>query len=394
MNPVETRTDGQLAKISGPYRFSSFVYRSCGDLKSPLLGAGPAIGLLAAIQSPERAKGSVTLADLIHPEDLARVQTEFDRVISSGLPCHTSYRLLTAPKTLRVIDSLCPLDDGVSGARIIEGCMTPAEAAPALALSSPDAQADKLRAVAEATDKLAHDFNNILAVVVSNLDLLMRRVDRDDRAFRSAERAMAAAVRGCQENESLLAFARKRQAKAETLDLGDAVVNLLSGPRAQLKQKQIELILETSSTPLLVDIDLDDLGSSLLHIINNAEDVLPHGGKIRVTVSAVEGEMLRELRSKDRERTAWALLEISDTGTGMPAEVLDRCLEPFFTTKATHRRSGLGLSAAFGFVRRSDGHLVVSSAPGLGTTVQIILPLSGSARNPKGAALDEIAPKE
>lgn len=383
MNRVETRTDGQLVKISGPYRFSSFVYRSCGDLKFPLLGASPAIGTLAGVRSLELATGHLTLADLIHPEDASRVQAEFDQVISSGLPCHTSYRLQTASKTIRVIDSLCPVVANGTDQVMIEGCMTPAETGLTVMPSDLDAQAEKLRAIAEATDKLAHDFNNILAVVVSNLDLLMRRVDRDDRAFRSAERAMAAAVRGCQENESLLAFARKRQAKAQTLELGEAVANLLSTPRVQLKQKQIDLMLESSTKPLMVNIDPDDLAASLLHLVNNAEDALPHGGKIRVTVAAAAGEMLCELRSKDRGHTEWALLEISDTGTGMSADVLERCLEPFFTTKATHRRSGLGLSAVFGFARRSEGHLVVSSKLGLGTTVQILLPMVDSFRKPE-----------
>jgi PAS domain S-box-containing protein len=248
-------------------------------------------------------------------------------------------------------------------------------------------QAQKMEAIGNLTGGMAHDFNNVLGVVIGNLDLLKRLVRDDAAAAELCGEALDGASRCADLIRRLLAFARRQSLRPEITDL-----NALVGDVARLLGRilgediVLNLHLDAALRPVLADPS--QLEAALVNFATNARDAMPKGGRLDVTTSNVVLDAGYMVLHPDVSPGAYVCIAISDTGTGIPTEVIGRIFEPFFTTKEPGRGTGLGLAMAFGFVKQSGGHLTVYSEPGLGTTFRLYLPSTAAAETVQAAQSD------
>jgi signal transduction histidine kinase len=183
---------------------------------------------------------------------------------------------------------------------------------------------------------------------------------------------MAGAERAAALTQQLLAFARKQPLRPVTLDPNELVENLEALLRRTLGE-QIALELDLATGSGSIEVDRNQMENALLNLTVNARDAMPEGGRLTIRTRAVtlhEANAPAELCPGPH-----AVIEVSDTGSGMDAETAERAFEPFFTTKPVGQGTGLGLSQVYGFVRQSNGHAEIRTAPGHGTTVRILIPL-------------------
>ncbi|MGA0607920.1 PAS domain S-box protein [Phenylobacterium sp. VNQ135] len=231
-------------------------------------------------------------------------------------------------------------------------------------------QAQKMEAIGRLTGGLAHDFNNILTVVMSGSEAMLQGLAPEAPERELAELALNAAERGADLVERLLAFSRNRSPKSETIDCQALMENV--GPLIrQAIGERVALSVQTDPR-LHCRASRSQLESALLNLCINARDAMPAGGEIRITVEGVR----RRDNDPDiglQEERAYVRIAVTDTGAGMAPAVAERALEPFFTTK-DGQGSGLGLSMVYGFVRQAGGDLTLETAEGRGTTVSLYLP--------------------
>jgi PAS domain S-box-containing protein len=239
--------------------------------------------------------------------------------------------------------------------------------------------AQKMEVVGQLTGGVAHDFNNLLTVVLGSIDALRRRVasapvPKDDPEFiRFADAAWRASERGALLTKRLLAFSRRQPLEPVSTDPNRLVTGMSDLLHRTLGERiGVETILAAGIWRTLVDPN--QLENALLNLAVNARDAMPQGGKLTIeTANAFLDEAY--VRAHDDIAVGqYVMLAVSDTGSGMTAEVADKAFEPFFTTKGVGQGTGLGLSQVYGFVKQSGGHVKIYSEIGQGTTVKIYLP--------------------
>jgi signal transduction histidine kinase/CheY-like chemotaxis protein len=226
-------------------------------------------------------------------------------------------------------------------------------------------QSQKMEALGQLTGGIAHDFNNLLTVVVGGLDLIAKRTE-DAKLKRYAENALAAAERGARLTGQLLAFSRVQRLEVKPTLVGPLMENMRPLLRNVLGpgiQKRFEL----AAAPIPVMADPTQLEVAVLNLAINARDAMPNGGVLTFASKAVRVSGEPELQDGD-----YLELCISDTGSGMPPEVVERAFEPFFTTKEVGKGTGLGLSMVYGMARQSGGVARIESRVGEGTTVRLL----------------------
>ncbi|HYE00826.1 MAG TPA: ATP-binding protein [Alphaproteobacteria bacterium] len=235
-------------------------------------------------------------------------------------------------------------------------------------------QAQKMEAVGQLTGGIAHDFNNLMTVVAGNLELLRRRLKAEAPEIRrTVDNAMVGVERAAKLTSQLLSFARKQPLRPQVVDMN----RLVAGMDMLLVRALGEKVrLETRLAPELppVEADPNQLESALLNLAVNARDAMPEGGTLTVATEC-PAEPPPDL-PPEMAPGRYVVVSVADTGAGMTPEVLERAVEPFFTTKEVGRGSGLGLSQVYGFAQQSRGHLAIESAPGRGTTVRLYLPVA------------------
>jgi PAS domain S-box-containing protein len=236
-------------------------------------------------------------------------------------------------------------------------------------------QAQKMEAVGQLTGGIAHDFNNILTVITGTIEILAEGVgDRPDLAA-IARMIDEAAGRGADLTKHLLAFARLQPLQPRETDVNALVVTAGKLLRPTLGE-HIEIESLLAEDPWLAFVDPSQLTTAILNLALNARDAMPQGGKLIIeTLNSTLDEGYADQNSEVRPGQ-YLLIAISDTGIGIPAELLDKVFEPFFTTKELGRGTGLGLSMVYGFVKQSGGHIKVYSEAGHGTTIKLYLPRS------------------
>ncbi len=234
-------------------------------------------------------------------------------------------------------------------------------------------QSQKMEAVGQLTGGLAHDFNNLLAIIIGNLDML-REIRAEDPVTNELVRdALESALRGADLTRRLLAFARRQPLQPERANINEvvgAIVRLLA--RTLGENISIEMALSPSVWPVL--IDRAQFESAIANLATNARDAMPRGGSLAIATSNGRLDEAYAAVHADVTPGQYVVVEVSDSGTGMPADVLTRIFEPFFTTKEQGKGTGLGLSMVFGFMKQSGGHITVHSEPDNGTTFRLYLP--------------------
>ena len=253
-------------------------------------------------------------------------------------------------------------------------------------------QAQKLEAVGQLTGGLAHDFNNLLAAVMGNLQLVERSLGDDEKSKRRVRAALDATRRGADLTRRLLAFSRRQALEPKTLDVNELVIGM-DKLLSRTLGEAVELQTRCVDDVWLCTADPSQLESAVLNLAINARDAMPDGGKL--TIETANASLDRDYTARHDEVTPgdYVLVAVSDTGVGIPEPLLDRVLQPFFTTKPPGKGTGLGLSMVFGFVKQTGGHMKIYSEESYGTTVKMYLPRDCvSAASPIRTQVEEVAP--
>ena len=236
-------------------------------------------------------------------------------------------------------------------------------------------QAQKMEAIGRLAGGVAHDFNNLLTAIMGYGQLMKRRFGPDDLARRDAEEILKAAARGASLTRQLLLFSRQQVVEFQALDLNTTITGMDKMLR-RLVGEDIDLATAPVAGSCGIWADAGQLEQVLMNLAVNARDAMPEGGKLTIETAIVELDATYAGTHFDIKPGRYAMLAVSDTGTGMTPEVKAHVFEPFFTTKDPGKGTGLGLSTVHGIVSKSGGHIEVYTQPGQGTTFKVYLPVA------------------
>lgn len=248
-------------------------------------------------------------------------------------------------------------------------------------------QTQKMEAMGQLTGGIAHDFNNLLGVIVASADLLLDLVRGNAQQSELADEILASAMHGAELTHRLLAFARQQPLSPTIVALNEHLPRIITilgrtlGETITITTLLGEQLWETQVDPSQVE-------DALLNLAINARDAMPGGGTL--TIETANTPLDEHYASLHQEVVPgdYVMLSMTDTGTGMPPEIIERVMEPFFTTKGPGKGTGLGLSMVYGFAKQSGGHLSIYSDVGVGTTLRLYLPRAHGKALPEAAAAD------
>lgn len=246
-------------------------------------------------------------------------------------------------------------------------------------------QSQKMEAIGQLTGGMAHDFNNLLTIIIGNLDTVRRRLasvspGQDASHFAATlhnpvDLAIQGSRSAAQLTHRLLAFSRRQALEPKNIDLNRLVAGMSDLLNRTLGENiQVETVLAAGLWPTFADAN--QVENVLLNLVVNARDAMPNGGSLTIETANSYLDEAYTRRFGDVDPGQYVLLSVTDTGTGIPPDILENVFDPFFTTKGTGVGSGLGLAMVHGFVKQSHGHVRIYSELGQGTTVKIYLPRS------------------
>ena len=254
-------------------------------------------------------------------------------------------------------------------------------------------QAQKLESIGRLAGGLAHDFNNILSVILGYGTSVLAQLPADSPLREDIEEIVKAGERAAALTRQLLAFSRKQTWQPKLLNLNDLVRNLDRMLRRLVEEDiSLELSLDENLAPVLADPGL--LEQALVNLVVNACDAMPEGGCLHISTAGTRLDETYASTHSDVVPGNYVVLAVSDTGHGMTPEVMAHIFEPFFTTKEKGRGTGLGLSTVYGIVKQSGGHISVYSEVGKGATFKIYLPEAQGVPAPAASPLTSLAPGE
>lgn len=249
-------------------------------------------------------------------------------------------------------------------------------------------QAQKMEAVGQLTGGVAHDFNNIITIVLANADAIAEDERTPPHILQRAQRIGDAAQKAAELTRQLLAFSRKQVLKPEDSDLNDLV-----STTGQLLRRTLgeHIVVQTVSAPALwpTTVDRTQVETALINLCINARDAMPQGGKLTIETKNVTLDAAYVARQQDEDLVPgdYVMLSVTDSGSGISPDIIDRVFEPFFTTKEVGKGSGLGLSMIYGFIRQSQGHIAIESELGKGTSVRMFFRRTARVAEPASTAV-------
>ena len=248
-------------------------------------------------------------------------------------------------------------------------------------------QAQKMEAIGNLSGGLAHDFNNLLGVIIGNLDMVVDNLGTTGNNRILVANALAAAERGAELTRSLLAFARRHPLQPKPMPLDPFLVKTMA-LLSRLLGEHIKVSIDLAATDCWVTVDAGQLSAAMANLVTNARDAMSNSGTISIRSSIRHAAQIERPDSPDTGASDFVVIEVSDTGPGIPPDIITRIFDPFFTTKGREGGSGLGLSMVFGFAKQSGGDIEVVSEAGHGATFRILLPIAVAAEGE-----DEIGPE-
>lgn len=327
------------------------------------------------IHDIDPAVEAVPLSDLlgdVHLADQEALGQGFYKAATEGRTFSGEYRLVTRAgneKTVRGTAEV-ELDDAGAPTRLLGTTLDITEMRQTERQLQ---QAQKMETVGQLSAGVAHDFNNLLAIIIGNLEILGDMTDEDAELGDLVGEARAAATRGADLTKRLLAFS-----SLQTLFPRPTNVNRLLEDVSQLLKRtigqQVDVIVDDAADLWVAHVDGAQLESAILNLAINARDAMPEGGTLTMRTKNLVVDGQEDEGERGLSKTDYVCIEISDTGKGITPEILDRAIEPFFTSKPLGQGSGLGLSMVYGFTRQSGGDFRIESEPGAGTTIQLLLP--------------------
>ncbi|HZS63830.1 MAG TPA: response regulator [Xanthobacteraceae bacterium] len=241
------------------------------------------------------------------------------------------------------------------------------------ALENQFAQSQKMEMVGKLAGGIAHDFNNVLSAIMMATDFLLNAHKPTDPSFQDIMQIKQNANRAASLVRQLLAFSRRQTLRPQVLDLGEALSDLTMLLRRLIGEKvQLEVTHGRDLWP--VKVDISQFEQVVVNLAVNARDAMPDGGKLMVRTANVPAAESKNFPSKGMPAADYVLVEVSDTGGGIPPEIIDKIFEPFFSTKDVGKGTGLGLSTVYGIVKQTGGFIYVDSEVGKGTMFRIFLP--------------------
>jgi signal transduction histidine kinase/CheY-like chemotaxis protein len=235
-------------------------------------------------------------------------------------------------------------------------------------------QSQKMEAVGQLAGGIAHDFNNILTAIIGYISLMRMKMEEADPLQHYAEQILSSSEKAAVLTQSLLAFSRKQMINPQPVDLNDVLKNGQKLLRSFVRE-DIEFVMELCPEPFIIMADSIQLEQVFMNLVANARDAMPDGGTLamRTEIFSMDDEF-HHAHGYGKPGT-YAILSVTDTGTGIDEKTRDKIFEPFFTTKEIGKGTGLGLAMVYGIIKQHDGYINVYSEPGLGTTFRIYLPL-------------------
>jgi two-component system, cell cycle sensor histidine kinase and response regulator CckA len=345
------------------------------DLTSGLLEADAA--LLEGLGAPGASRLPAFFDRFVHPDDLTLVMQRLDRVRTGAADFGPDLDLRLrqssgAYRWFRLSASLAPPTSGADGPTLL-GTMQDIHERRELELRVLEAQ--KLDAVGQLAGGVAHDFNNLLTIINGTTSELLEEGLVAGEARKLVEDVLHAGRSASQLVQNLLTFGRKQSQNVTWLD-----VNLVMSNAQRMLARALgttrQLVLELGSVDGLVRADAAQLEQVVVNLVLNARDATADGGRVTIRTLSVDAPPPQVRRALGAGR--YVVLTVSDDGEGMPPEVRARAMEPFFTTKAPGRGTGLGLATVYGVARQCGGDVYLESQPGQGTTVGVVLPLGES----------------
>jgi two-component system cell cycle sensor histidine kinase/response regulator CckA len=234
-------------------------------------------------------------------------------------------------------------------------------------------QSQKMDMVGQLAGGIAHDFNNVLSAIMMANDFLLNAHKPTDPSFQDIMQIKQNANRAAALVRHLLAFSRRQTLRPQVLDLGDALSDIQNLLKRLLGEKvKLEVLHGRDLWP--IKADLAQFEQVIVNLAVNARDAMPDGGKLTVKTANVTAEQSAQMSYKGMPAADYVRIDISDTGTGIPADIVDKIFEPFFSTKEVGKGTGLGLSTVYGIVKQTGGFVYVDSETGKGTSFRIFLP--------------------
>ena len=254
------------------------------------------------------------------------------------------------------------------------------------------AQSQKMQAIGQLAGGVAHDFNNVLTAIIGFSDLLLNSHKPSDPSFQDIMNIKQNANRAAGLVRQLLAFSRRQTLRPQVLQLSD-VMSEVSVMLDRLLGEKVSLEVRHGRDLWPVRADLNQFEQVIMNLAVNARDAMPEGGTVKVKTRNMSADEAAALSRAEVPAAEFVLIEVSDTGTGMPVEVLSKVFEPFFTTKDVGQGTGLGLSTVYGIIKQTDGFIYVDSEVGKGTTFRIMLPRHVEKEGEEQAAEIKKAPE-
>jgi two-component system, cell cycle sensor histidine kinase and response regulator CckA len=234
-------------------------------------------------------------------------------------------------------------------------------------------QSQKMDMVGQLAGGIAHDFNNVLSAIMMANDFLLNAHKPTDPSFQDIMQIKQNATRAATLVRQLLAFSRRQTLRPQVLDLGDALSDLTMLLRRLIGEKvKLDLVHGRDLWP--VKVDVSQFEQVIVNLAVNARDAMPEGGKLTVRTGNLSSDQAAQLGYKGMPPADYVRIDITDTGTGIPADIVDKIFEPFFSTKEVGKGTGLGLSTVYGIVKQTGGFIYVDSEADKGTSFHIFLP--------------------
>ncbi|MBO1907776.1 PAS domain-containing protein [Microvirga sp. 3-52] len=313
--------------------------------------------------------------DLVHPDDLESTRAEAGNLSQGITTLRFDNRYRHKDGSYRWLSWIAVPD--VDLIHAVGRDVTPEKEAEETLRQTEEAlrQSQKMEAVGQLTGGIAHDFNNLLTGIVGSLDLMQTRIaqGRTEAVERYAKAAMSSAQRAAALTHRLLAFARRQPLAPKTVDVNKLAVSMEDLLRRTLGEA-IQMEFVTAGGLWLTRCDAHQLESAILNLAINARDAMPGGGKLTIETCNTHLDRAYASLHPGVRHGQYVCVAVTDTGTGMPPDVIERAFDPFFTTKPIGQGTGLGLSMIYGFAQQSEGHARIYSEVGQGTTVKIYLP--------------------
>ncbi|BCJ90963.1 hybrid sensor histidine kinase/response regulator [Terrihabitans soli] len=251
-------------------------------------------------------------------------------------------------------------------------------------------QSQKMEAVGRLTGGIAHDFNNLLTVVLGNLETIARQMPKaNERLQRAVGNARMGAERAASLTHRLLAFSRRQPLEVKPVDLNALVAGMADLMRRTIGET-IAIESRLGAGLWMTEADSNQIENALLNLVINARDAMPDGGRLKIETGNADLEDEDAAKKAGVSAGNYVKLCVTDSGAGIPKDVLDMVFEPFFTTKPTGQGTGLGLSMVYGFMQQTGGHVRIESEPGRGTTVRLYFPRSDMVAEISGTRLSDL----